>query len=114
MQPNPKTPANDPMVEILDDLVPADLHAAAWARCAGSGWYYGHGSNPGDGSTFWKMDLESDPAFEAIWEHARPRCEAVAGTSLRVRRQYANGHTYGLGGRPHKDDGEFTLLYYPN
>jgi hypothetical protein len=60
------------------------------------------------------MDLESDPAFEAIWEHARPRCEAVAGTSLRVRRQYANGHTYGLGGRPHKDDGEFTLLYYPN
>ena len=52
--------------------------------------------------------------FNAIWEHARPRCEEFAGTSLRVRRQYANGHTYGLGGRPHQDDGEFTLLYYPN
>ena len=33
-----------------------------------------------------------------------------------VARQYANGHTYGLGGRPHYDDlraGTFTLLYYP-
>jgi SM-20-related protein len=31
-------------------------------------------------------------------------------------RQYANGHTYGLGGQPHTDDarpGTFTLLYYP-
>ena len=31
-------------------------------------------------------------------------------------RQYANGHTYGQGGRPHRDDerpGTFTLLYYP-
>ena len=31
-------------------------------------------------------------------------------------RQYANGHTYGLGGRSHQDDqreNTFTLLYYP-
>jgi len=109
MPPNPET-----LIEILDDLVPAELHAAAWKRCSGAGWYYGHGSNPGDGSAFWKMDLESDPAFDAIWQQVRPRCEQLAGTSLRVRRQYANGHTYGLGGKPHKDDGEFTLLYYPN
>ena len=109
MPPTPET-----LIEILDDLVPAALHAAAWKRCSGAGWYYGHGSNAGDGSAFWKMDLEADPAFDAIWEHVRPRCEELAGTSLRVRRQYANGHTYGLGGKAHKDDGEFTLLYYPN
>jgi SM-20-related protein len=107
-------PPNKTLIEILDDLVPAELHAAAWKRCSGAGWYYGHGSNPGDGSAFWKMDLESDPAFDAIWEHARARCEELAGCALRVRRRYANGHTYGLGGRPHQDDGEFTLLYYPN
>jgi hypothetical protein len=113
MPPNP----NEPLIEILDDLVPPGLHAAAWARCAGKGWYFGHGSNEGDGSRFWKMDLDSDEAFNAIWEHARPRCEELAGTPLRVIRQYANGHTYGLGGRPHADDqrtGTFTLLYYPN
>jgi trigger factor protein/2-oxoglutarate-Fe(II)-dependent oxygenase superfamily protein len=116
MQPNPKPELGQsgPLLEILDDLIPAELHAAAWARCAGAGWYFGHGSNTGDGSAFWKMDLESDAAFDAVWEHARPRCEALAGTPLRVRRQYANGHTYGLGGRPHSDDGAFTLLYYPN
>lgn len=31
-------------------------------------------------------------------------------------RQYANGHTYGQGGRPHRDDERsdtYTLLYYP-
>jgi hypothetical protein len=116
MRPNPDSgpSKNASLLEILDDLVPAELHAAAWARCAGAGWHYGHGSNPGDGSAFWRMDLESDPAFDGIWEHMRPRCEALAGAPLRVLRQYANGHTYGLGGRPHKDDGEFTLLYYPN
>jgi hypothetical protein len=89
MQPKPDAEVRRPMLEVLDDLIR-------------------------DGSTFWKMDLEADAAFDAIWEHARPRCEALAGTSLRVRRQYANGHTYGLGGRPHRDDGSFTLLYYPN
>jgi SM-20-related protein len=116
MQPNPEPEVRPPapLLEILDDLVPADLHAAAWARCAGAGWYFGHGSKTGDGSAFWKMDLESDAAFDAIWQRARPRCEELAGTPLRVRRQYANGHTYGLGGRPHQDDGAFTLLYYPN
>jgi len=116
MQPTPELEVRQtgPLLEILDDLVPAELHAAAWKRCAGAGWYFGHGSNAGDGSAFWKMDLESDPAFDAIWESARERCEALAGTRLRVRRQYANGHTYGLGGRPHQDDGQFTLLYYPN
>lgn len=127
MQPKPKTtpspslkdpapkPADfKPVLEILDDLVPAHLHAAAWDRCSGAGWYFGHPSVPGDGSAFWKLDLDGDTAFDAIWEHVRPRCEELAGTALRVRRQYANGHTYGLGGRPHQDDGQFTLLYYPN
>jgi len=111
MQP---TPEAGPLLEILDDLVPPELHAAAWKRCAGAGWYFGHGSKTQDGSAFWGMDLEKDAAFDAIWELARPRCEALAGTPLRVRRQYANGHTYGLGGRAHADDGAFTLLYYPN
>jgi hypothetical protein len=63
------------------------------------------------------MDLDGDGAFNAIWQHFQPRCEALAGAPLRVIRQYANGHTYGLGGNPHADDnkpGSFTLLYYPN
>jgi Bacterial trigger factor protein (TF)/Bacterial trigger factor protein (TF) C-terminus len=113
MSPNP----SEPVLEIIDDLVLAELHTAAWAICAGKGWYFGHGSHPDDWSRFWKMDLDGDAVFNAIWEQVRPRCEALAGAPLRVVRQYANGHTYGLGGQPHLDDtlpGSYTLLYYPN
>lgn len=121
MQPNPSPAAehadSEPVLEVIDNLVPAELHQAAWQVCSGKHWYFGHGSNEGDGSRFWKMDLDGDATFNAIWEAARPGCETFAGRPLRVIRQYANGHTYGLGGRPHLDDrkpGTFTLLYYPN
>ncbi len=105
-----------PALEVLEDLAPAELHARAWDICMGKGWYFGHATHDGDGARFWKLDLDGDPVFDAIWQQARARCEAIAGVPLRVIRQYANGHTYGLGGKPHLDDvrpGSFTLLYYP-
>ena len=117
MPSSPSSTGAEPIIEVLEDLAPPRLHAAAWAVCSGKNWYYGHSSNAGGGSRFWKMDLDGDTAFDAIWHHVRARCEALAGTPLRVIRQYANGHTYGLGGNPHLDDnrpGTFTLLYYPN
>jgi SM-20-related protein len=107
---------NEPILEVLEELAPAELHARACDVCRGKGWYFGHGSHEGDSLPFWKMDLEGDPALDAIWQGARERCEGLAGGPLRVIRQYANGHTYGLGGKPHPDDvrpGSFTLLYYP-
>ena len=113
----PSDPNPEPVLEIIDDLVSAELSAAAWDVCAGKGWYFGHGSHAEDWSRFWKMDLDGDAVITAIWEQARPCCEALAGAPLRVVRQYANGHTYGLGGQPHLDDtlpGSYTLLYYPN
>jgi len=116
MQPSLSSEKSAPLLEVLDDLIPAELHGAAWKVCNGKHWYFGHGSHAGDWSRFWKMDLEGDGAFDAIWRHIRPRCEAMAGGPLRVIRQYANGHTYGLGGQPHADDerpGSYTLLYYP-
>ena len=62
------------------------------------------------------MDLAENPAVDALWEHAKTQCNDLAGAELKVIRQYANGHTYGLGGQPHTDDyreGCYTLLYYP-
>lgn len=123
MQPNLKDElshplqSQEPIIEILDDLVPAPLHAAAWATCMGSTWRFGHGSRGGGSARFWRMELENDSAFGEIWRRAQPRCEALAGVPLKVLSQYANGHTYGLGGEPHIDTsapGSFTLLYYPN
>ncbi len=125
MPPSPNTAPADrtttekarrPLLEVLDNVATPELFAQACGVCQGKNWFYGHGSNNGDGSSFWKMDLDGNVAFDAIWEHVRPRCEVLAGVRLRVIRQYANGHTYGLGGRPHRDDhrpGTFTFLYYP-
>jgi len=79
-------------------------------------WYFGPPSREGSSSPFWKMDLEDDPATRALWEHARSACEAKVCSGLTVLRQYANGHTYGLGDQIHQDDtreGTYTLLYYP-
>lgn len=104
------------LIELIDRLAPDELFAAACGVCAGTGWYFGNLSTDEHAMPFWKMDLEGNPVFDAIWEAARPHCEKLAGRSLRVVRQYANGHTSGLGGQPHRVDdreGAYTLLYYP-
>jgi SM-20-related protein len=94
-----------------------DLHREIWEACQSRSWKFGSQSASDAAAVpFWRMDLEDCPPITRLWEHARPRCEQLAGSPLRVARQYANGHTYGQGGRPHRDDvraGAYTLLYYP-
>jgi len=79
-------------------------------------WYFGNQSSEEGAIPFWKMDLDGIEPVSRLWERARAHCEKQADKPLRVVRQYANGHTYGQGGRPHRDDvraGTYTLLYYP-
>jgi hypothetical protein len=104
------------LVEVIEDLASTDLFRQACEVCQGKTWYFGNRSNDEHDIPFWKMDLDGVAAFDEIWQAAQPACEALAGCKLRVIRQYANGHTYGLGGQPHLDDlrpETFTLLYYP-
>ena len=104
------------LLEVIDDFAPAELFAEANKLSDAKGWYFGHGSLDGDQARFWKMDLEGIVVFDSIWRETRQRCETLAGVQLKVIRQYANGHTYGLGGKPHVDvsrAGSYTLLYYP-
>jgi SM-20-related protein len=111
-----EAPAGGVLLRVLDDAVPAELHAAAWTVCTGARWAFGHRSHDERAPPFWKMDLDGEPAFDAVWAALRPTCEGLVGAPLRVLRQYANGHTYGLGGEPHRDDvrpGTYTLLYVP-
>lgn len=109
--------AEAPFLRVIQRLAPPELHKAVWQACLQKRWYFGNQSVTGEaGLPFWKMDLDDDEAVARLWEHSRAGCEKLAGRPLRVVRQYANGHTYGLGGRPHRDDdreGTFTLLYYP-
>jgi hypothetical protein len=104
------------IIQVLDDVFASELHQRVVQLVARPRWYFGNSSVGGGEPGFWKMDLEGEADVDALWAAARGRCEEIAGASLRVLRQYANGHTYGLGGRTHVDDtapGHYTLLYYP-
>lgn len=108
--------ANSGIIRVIDKLASPDLHQAVWDACMSKHWYFGHGSGDKSGLSFWKMDLDENDAASRLWEQAQPKCEALVGAGLRVLRQYANGHTYGLGGGLHRDDvreGTYTLLYFP-
>src|SRR3569623_397972 len=94
---------DSPVLQVLDDLVTDESFHAAQKVCAGAHWHFGQGSHDGDLVQFWKMDLDGNAVFEAIWQQMQKRCEELAGTPLRVIRQYANGHTYGMGGKAHPD-----------
>ncbi|HEY5375113.1 MAG TPA: 2OG-Fe(II) oxygenase [Polyangiaceae bacterium] len=104
------------IIQILDDAFSDELCQRALDAVAQKRWYFGNSSVGAAEPAFWKMDFERDATIDALWSAIRERCEALAAVPLRVLRQYANGHTYGLGGRPHVDDsrpGHYTLLYYP-
>lgn len=105
------------VMQVIEQLAPPDLHRAVCEACMQPRWYFGNRSTDAQSSRpFWKMDMDGVEAVDALLVHAKPTLEKLASAKLRVIRQYANGHTYGLGGRPHFDDvkpGTFTLLYYP-
>ena len=106
-----------PPPRVIENVAPAPVHAAVWGECMEKRWYYGNFSVSQQGAVpFWKMDLDDSAPTSALWQHAQARCEGFAGGPLRVVRQYANGHTFGQGGRAHQDDGRpgtWTMLYYP-
>ena len=105
-------------IQVLDNLAPAALHRSMWAEFTTSNWRFGGRSRPDAENpvSFWRMDLDESDAATEVWTGARARCEDLAGEPLEVLEQYANGHTYGLGGTAHRDvlrAGHYTLLYYP-
>jgi hypothetical protein len=106
---------------VIDNCVPLELHKDLWATCQSPNWYFGHLPNYTDDPEahlppWWRMDLDGNPAADAVWRYVQGKCESAVGKPLKVLRQYANGHTFGsFGGQPHKDgeEGSYTFLYYP-
>ncbi len=108
---------NTPLLNVMQSVAPAPLHQQLWQVFTGAGWRYGSQTDPqSPGQPFWHMDLTRNPHADALWQVLKASCEQTVGHTLRVARQYANGHTFGQGGQPHIDDkreGCYTLLYYP-
>jgi hypothetical protein len=108
--------AREAIIQVLDAPLSDDVCHGVTEAVAQKRWYFGNASVVGEDPGFWKMDLDGEPALDALWGALRAPCEELARARLTVIRQYANGHTYGLGGRTHADDtrpGHYTLLYYP-
>jgi SM-20-related protein len=104
------------MLTVRDDAISQQAHDHLCYRLDRSGWIFGHSSVPGQERPFWKMVLDGDAATDQLWTELKPWCEGLVGGPLVVLRQYANGHTFGQGGKAHTDDhreGSFTLLVYP-
>ena len=104
------------IIQFIPRLAPEGLHREIWRECLEKRWYFGNQSTDDGGLPFWKMDLDGCEPITRLWQHAKEQCEKLSGGALRVVRQYANGHTFGQGGRAHRDDaraGCYTLLYYP-
>ena len=67
------------------------------------------------GNRFWHMDnLENEEYFSVYLYNKifQKIGDKIKGHS--INRIYANGQTAGQCGVPHPDDGDYTLLYYPN
>jgi hypothetical protein len=105
--------AND-IIEYHDIFNPTD-HASILKYTELDRWKWGHSSNPGKDKIppFWIMDLSNEKFFN---EYLLKKIENVTNAKYDLERVYANGHTYGMRGKPHVDgytDNCRTFLYYP-
>ena len=78
-------------------------------------WSFAGGGSIEDGFTsfFWHLDgLEKDVYFLHLFKEIQERF--LQGKDTELVRCYANGQTAGQSGVPHTDDGDITILYFPN
>jgi len=86
-------------------------------------WQYYHKSDPDQLVYHWhrlagrtKKEI-TDNGFEwllPMWDHFmyKYKFKDIYGIDT-FRRIYFNAHTFGIEPRPHTDDGDFTMIYYP-
>ena len=86
-------------------------------------WHYQHKSNKKEEIYHWhrlagrtKVEIENN-GFEwliSLWDHLMNKYDLERKYGVcTYRRIYFNAHTYGIEPRPHRDDGDFTMMYYP-
>ena len=62
---------------------------------------------------FWHMDNLEQEEYFSVYLYNKI-CNNLNVANHSIERIYANGQTAGQCGTPHFDDGDYTLLYYPN
>lgn len=105
------------LIRVFDNFFPESVHSEVWHNVnpMRPRWTFNGGNVS---SRIWHMDdLEKDSFFSdylynIICYRLKDKVKDIYNYS--INRCYANGQTVGQYGIPHPDDGDLTLLYYPN
>ena len=97
-------------IDIYDDFFSEEIHKEIYNMLIHSNqWSFAGGGFP---NRFWHIDgLEENQFFRSYL--FKIICDKLD-RSFDVNRIYCNGQTACQSGTPHPDDGDITLLYYPN
>lgn len=75
--------------------------------------FTGGGTNGNFKSFFWHMDnLETEDFFQNLFNAIKNKLKL--NKKYKLLRCYANGQTAGQSGNEHQDDGDLTILYFPD
>ena len=110
------------MIEVYDDFFSVDIHEQVFNELSTRPWTFSGGGTKANYDTekygqpplsrFWHIDfLEKEEFFNKYLFDII--CQKL-NKSFNYKRIYANGQTSTQDGVPHTDDGDITLLYYPN
>ena len=106
---------------VYDKVLPEKMANEVWSTCKKMHWGFGWKSNQSledAAQRYWHVDLADSvdaavPLLKEMWDHLikGPLKEHYIEIFYR---SYANAHTYGCAGEVHRDDGDWTLIYYPD
>ena len=97
------------MIKVFDDFFEENIRSEIYNLLLRPKWSFSAGR---EGRRFWHMgDLHNEDYFSNYVFNLI--CQKL-NKDFKINRIYANGQTAGQCGNPHYDDGDATLLYYPN
>lgn len=98
------------MIKIYDDFFTEDTHREVKNRLDQKSWTFNGGSKS---SPMWHCDYLAQDFYFNNYLY-KLICKRLGQEFHKTVRIYANGQTAGQCGTPHRDDGDFTFLYYPS
>jgi hypothetical protein len=97
-------------IHVIDDFFSNEIREVIFDKMLRPKWSFSGG---GDGNVFWHQDgLEEEEYFSTYLYNII--CTKIGRKFKNILRIYANGQTACQVGSAHLDDGNMTLLYYPN
>lgn len=108
------------IIETFDDVFGPKLTQEIHTQMSGMSWKYGWVSDRTTANTqkYWHVHIANDydsatDIIKEMWDHLTTKVLKKFDVQ-HFYRCYANAHTYGCHGQTHCDDGDFTMIYYPN